>query len=121
MLILAASSQRTIGLVIALTVAVGFAIYVLVNIFSTGKPEIGSEIELAPNRKPYLPDEELETRKLDLSLAAGVATLAIIALALPLYWLGEPGRQEGYANLTDRQFADRGGESVRGTVRPMPW
>lgn len=111
MLILAASTQRTIGLVIALVVAVGFAIYVLVNVFSTGKDEIGSEIELAPNRKPYFDDEELETKKLDLSLAAGVGTLALIALALPLYWLGEPGRQEGYVNFTDRVSADRGGEA----------
>jgi len=110
MLILAVSTQRTIGLAIALFVAVGFAIYVLFNMFS-GRAEIGAEIELAPNRKPYLADEELETRKLDLSLAAGVATLAIVALALPLYWLGEPGRQEGYVNLTNRQFADRGGEA----------
>lgn len=111
MLILAASTQRTIGLVIALVVAAGFAIYVLVNVFSTGKDEIGSEIELAPNRKPYMGDEELETKKLDLSLAAGVGTLALIALALPLYWLGEPGRQEGYVNFTDRVSADRGGEA----------
>ncbi len=111
MLILAASTQRTIGLVIALVVAGAFAVYVLVNVFSTGRKEIGSEIELAPNRKPYYGDEELETKKLDLSLAAGVGTLAIIAVALPLYWLGEPGRQEGYVNLTDRQFADRGGEA----------
>lgn len=111
MLTLAVSTQRTIGLVIALVVAVGFAIYVLVNVFSTGKDEIGSEIELAPNRKPYYDDEELETKKLDLSLAAGVGTLAIIALALPLYWLGEPGRQEGYVDITDRISADRGGEA----------
>jgi cytochrome c553 len=111
MLIFAASTQRTIGLVIALLVGAGAAIYVLVNVFSTGKKEIGSEIELAPNRKPYLKDEELETKKLDLSLAAGAATLAIIALALPLYWLGEPGRQEGFANISERISADRGGES----------
>jgi mono/diheme cytochrome c family protein len=111
MLILAASNQRTIGLVIALIVGFGAAIYVLVNVFSTGKKEIGSEIELAPNRKAYYDDEELETKKLDLSLAAGVGTLAIIALALPLYWLGEPGRTQGYAENSDRISADRGGES----------
>lgn len=111
MLILAASTQRTIGLVIALIVGVGAAVYVLFNVFSSGKPEIGSELELAPNRKPYMSDEDLETKKLDLSLAAGVGTLAIVALSLPLYWLGEPGRQEGFVELRDRQSADRGGEA----------
>ncbi len=110
MLILAASTQRTIGLVIALTVMAAFVVYVLFNVFSTGKDEIGSEIELAPNRKPYLDDETLETKKLDVSLFAGAGTLALIALALPLYWLGEPGRQEGYVDFTDRVAADRGGE-----------
>lgn len=110
MLIHAASTQRTIGLVIALVVAVAFAVYVLVNVFSKGRDEIGAEIELAPNRKPYFDDATLETKKLDLSLAFGVGTLAIIALALPLYWLGEPGRHDGFVNLTDAQWESRGGE-----------
>lgn len=111
MLILAASTQRTIGLVIALIVGAAAAVYILVNVFSSGKAEIGSETELAPNRKPYFDDEKLETKKLDLSLAAGVVTLALIAVALPLYWLGEPGRQEGFDNISNRISADRGGEA----------
>ena len=108
-MILAASTERSIGLVVAVIVAGAFAAYVLANVLRSGKAEIGSEIELAPNRKPYFDDDELETKKLDLALFAGVATLAVIALALPLYWLGEPGRQEGFANFTDNQFAFRGG------------
>ncbi len=110
MLILANSTQRTIGLVIALTIGAAFVFYVLVNVFSTGKDEIGSELELAPNRKPYFDDEVLETKKLDLSLAFGVGTLAIIALALPLYWLGEPGRHEGFVDKVDSAWVSRGGE-----------
>jgi mono/diheme cytochrome c family protein len=110
MLILANSTQRTIGLVIALTVGVAFVVYVLVNVFSTGKDEIGAEIELAPNRKPYFDDAQLETKKLDLSLAFGVGTLAIIALALPLYWLGEPGRHQGFVDKVDAAWVSRGGE-----------
>ncbi|MBG02309.1 MAG: hypothetical protein CL470_08575 [Acidimicrobiaceae bacterium] len=110
MIILAASTQRTIGLVIALTVATGFAVYVLFNL-SKGRKEIGAEIELAPNRKPYYDDDTLETRRLDIALAGGVAVLIIIALALPLYWLGEPGRQQGFDEFTETVFASRGGEA----------
>jgi mono/diheme cytochrome c family protein len=110
MTIIAASTQRTIGLVLALVVAAGFSIYVLFNIIK-GRKEIGAEIELAPNRKLYYDDATLETRRLDIALAAGVALLIVIALALPLYWLGEPGRQEGFDNLTQTQFASRGGEA----------
>ena len=71
---------------------------------------MGSEIELAPNRRPYLEDEELEGTKLDKSLLAGLAMLAVIGVGLPLYWLGEPGRHTGLIKDTDRIFADRGGE-----------
>jgi mono/diheme cytochrome c family protein len=110
MLIQAVSTQRTIGLVIALTVAGGFAVYVLVNVFASGRKEIGAERELAPNRKPYYDDETLETKRLDRSLAAGVGTLALISLALPLYWLGEPGRQEGFDEFTLDQWSIRGEE-----------
>ena len=110
MTLYAASPPRTIGLVLAIIVAVGFAVYVLFNI-RAGRKEIGAEVELAPNRKPYYDDETLETKRLDIALSAGVAVLIIIALCLALYWLGEPGRQQGYADLTDNQFASRGGEA----------
>ena len=99
MTLYAASTPRTIGLVLAIIVAVGFAIYVLFNI-RAGRKEIGAEVELAPNRKPYYDDETLETKRLDIALSAGVAVLIIIALCLPLYWLGEPGRQEGYVTVS---------------------
>ena len=110
MIILAASTQRSIGLVIAVVVAVGFSVYVLFNL-RQGRKEIGAEVELAPNRKPYYDDDTLETKRLDIALAGGVATLIIIALALPLYWLGEPGRQKGFDEFTETVFASRGGEA----------
>jgi hypothetical protein len=108
-MLLAASTQRTIGLVILAIVLVGFVVYIFLNIKSS-KPELGSEIELAANRKPYLSDEELEGKKLDASLGWGMGLLMIIGIGLPIYWLGEPGRHEGLVEFTDRVFADRGGE-----------
>lgn len=107
MLILA-STQRTVFWVIAALVLIGFVGYLIINVFSSGTAEIGSEIELAPNRKPYYNDEDMETKRLDISLAAGLGTLAIVALSLPLYWLGEPGRQDGRDEFTIAQFAGRG-------------
>ena len=38
-----------------------------------GRPEVASEIELAPNRKPYFDDEDLEGPRLDRRPAAGRA------------------------------------------------
>ena len=108
-MLLAASTQRTIGFVILAIVFVGYVVYLILNSRSA-RDEVGSEIELAPNRKPYLEDEELEGSKLDKSLLAGLAMLALIGVGLPLYWLGEPGRHQGLIKDTDRVFADRGGE-----------
>ncbi|CAN5229026.1 hypothetical protein BH18ACT4_BH18ACT4_03410 [soil metagenome] len=102
--------NRTIGLVLAFIVIVGFIVYALVNVLSAGKAEIGSEIELAPNRKPYLPDEELEGPKLDRTLTFGLLTIVVIAIGLPLYWVLEPGRQSGAIGDFGEKFASRGAE-----------
>ncbi len=104
----AASTQRNLGMAIAVVAIVGFAIYLIYNVLWAGRGEKGSEVELAPNRKPYLSDEELETSKLDLALVSGLVTLVIIGVALPLYWLGEPGRQQGYLEFSRDQFTSRG-------------
>ena len=54
------STAPSVGAVILVVVLViGVVVYVFVNVRS-GQAEVGSEIELAPNRKPYLADEELE-------------------------------------------------------------
>jgi cytochrome c553 len=73
-----------------------------------GRDEVGSEIELAPNRKPYFDDEELETTKLNRTLAAGVILMGLVAVGLPLYWLAEPGRQSGAEEESLRIFEKRG-------------
>ncbi len=108
--LLAASTQRNLGMAIAVVAIVGFALYLIYNVLWAGREERGSELELAPNRKPPRSDQELETRRLDLALAGGLATLVVIGVALPLYWLGEPGRQQGYVEDSRRQFTSRGAE-----------
>ena len=107
--VIAASTQRQIGYVIAGIVLLAMAVYWLFN-WLEGRHETGAEIELAANRKEAMSDEEMETKRLDLSLTGGLVTLTIIALALPLYWLGEPGRQEGLVDFTDTQSVAQGGE-----------
>ena len=81
--LLAASTVKSVGAVVAVLTLIGFVVYVVVNIRS-GRDEIGSEIELAPNRKPYYPDEVLEGPRLTRALSTGLVLLAISALGLPL-------------------------------------
>jgi hypothetical protein len=48
----ASTTQRAVGWALAAVVVIGLVIYLVFNLVS-GNDEIGSEIELAPNRKPY--------------------------------------------------------------------
>ncbi len=105
--VLAASTVTVVGAVIAAIILIGFVIYVIVNV-NTGRAEAGSEIELAPNRKPYLDDEQLETSKLDRTLRWALIALIIVGVGLPLYWLNEPSRQSGAVEGFQRKFVSRG-------------
>jgi mono/diheme cytochrome c family protein len=102
-----ATSQRAFGFVILAVVAIGFVVWFFVNLRSARK-EVGSEIELAANRKEYLSDEDLEGKKLNAALFSALGLLAVIAVALPLYWLAEPGRQKGAVESYQEDFIARG-------------
>ena len=107
--VLAASTVTTIGATLVVLLIVGLLIYVIANLFA-GRDEVGSEIELAPNRKPYYDDEELETTVLNRTLRWALVLLVIIAVGLPLYWLNEPGRQSGAIENFQSTFVARGEE-----------
>lgn len=101
------TTQRAFGYIVLALVVIGGAGYVLFTVL-TGRRGRGSEIELAPNRKPYLDDEELETTKLDRALMAAVGLFILIGVLLPLYWLAEPGRQAGAVKAKDEKFVEAG-------------
>ena len=105
--VLAASTVQSVGAVLAVLAMIGFVVYVIANT-RAGRAEVGSEIELAPNRKPYYDDEELESKKLNRTLASGVILLTVVSVGLPLYWLAEPGRQKGNEEESLRIFEQRG-------------
>jgi mono/diheme cytochrome c family protein len=104
-----ANAARTIGITLGVLLLIVFAIAILFNM-RKGRAEVGSEIELAANRKPYLDDDELETKKLDRTLGAGLVILAVIGIAFPLYWLAEPSRQtnavEDFQDIAIRRGED---------------
>ena len=104
-----ASAQKAMGYVIAVVLLVAFVVAILVNM-RKGRAEVGSEIELAPNRAPGMSDDELETKKLDRTLGLGLVALGAIALALPLYWLAEPGRQSDMVKHYEDVAVSRGEE-----------
>ena len=105
--IVLADTTTTIAWVILLASVLGWIIYGLSNIRSA-KREIGSEIKLAANRKPYYDDERLEGEKIERTQFIGLAFLAIVTIALPLYWILEPGRMVGAEKEFQHQFEEWG-------------
>ena len=108
-MIVAATTQRVVGFIILAVVVVGVIVWLFANMRAS-RAEVGSEIELAANRKPYYDDEELEGKKLNMALFSAAGLLALIGVALPLYWLAEPGRQEGAVEVFQETFVERGRE-----------
>jgi mono/diheme cytochrome c family protein len=104
-LVLAVSQQQRIGAAVVVVMVLGWLIY-LVSTARRG-PEPGSEVELAPNRRPYLDDDALEGPKLDRSLLWALGFLMAIAVALPVYWLHEPARQAGAGFDRGQKWFDR--------------
>jgi mono/diheme cytochrome c family protein len=102
-----ASTASTTGYVIVVLALIGFVVYVFLNILRARK-ETGSEVVLAPNRVPHHPDEVLEGPVLNRNLAFGLGAIVLISVGLPMYWLGEPGRNEGWSETFTRRAADRG-------------
>jgi mono/diheme cytochrome c family protein len=106
---LAANTPRTIGIVLVVVVLAGWLIYLLLNL-RRARPEVGSELELAPNRKPYYDDDALEGPRLERVQLYGLLSLVVIVIALPLYWVFEPGRQSGAINGYEQRFASWGSQ-----------
>src|SRR5437899_55143 len=106
--LLAAVSNESIGWTIFILLTLGLLAYAVVNVVRSGKAEVGSEIEIAPNRKPYYTDEELEGPKLDRTLTVALLMLLVISVGLPFYWLMEPGRQSNAAKDFDAKFVAAG-------------
>src|SRR5207248_7897349 len=84
----------------------GWLVYIFTTTHRSAEP--GSEVELAPNRRPYLADDAMEGPRLDKALMWALVFLGILAVGLPLYWLHEPSRQAGAIRGFDKRAIGRG-------------
>ena len=99
--LLAVTTQQKIGLAIAIVAIVAWLIYIFTTTHRTAEP--GAEVEQAPNRRPYMNDDEMEGPRLDRGLMWALVFLGVLAVGLPLYWLREPSRQAGATVDAHRQ------------------
>jgi mono/diheme cytochrome c family protein len=113
------SGQQTIAAIVLGVVFVGWALYIILSVTrrDPGEP-VGSEMELAPNRKPYYDDDVLEGPRLDRALIICLGLLMVIAIALPLYWLREPGREKNALFGFNQRSAERGSGLFQSTKAP---
>jgi mono/diheme cytochrome c family protein len=112
---LLALTTTTIGVIGLVIITGGWIVYGLFNVVA-GRREVGAEIELAANRKEYYDDETLEGPRLERVQLLGVIMLAIIVVALPLYWIFEPSRQAGAQEGWDNRFASWGSQLFASTA-----
>lgn len=110
-----ALASTAIAWIIALVIIIGWIVYAALN-QGAARKELGSEIELAANRKPYYSDEELEGRRLELVQFIGVLLLVVIVVGLPLYWVFEPQRQANAELGAEERLADWGAELFETTA-----
>ena len=102
-----ALATTSIAWIVLAIVVVGWIVYALLNAGSARK-EVGSEIELAANRKPYYDDETLEGKRLERVQLYGVLLLVVVVIGLPLYWVLEPSRQAGATEGLEKRLAGWG-------------
>jgi mono/diheme cytochrome c family protein len=96
-------------------VVVGWLVYAILNTSATRR-EVGSEIELAPNRRPYFDDETLEGRRLERVQLYGLLLLVVITIGLPVYWVLEPDRQAGAREGIQNQLIGWGADLFETTA-----
>jgi mono/diheme cytochrome c family protein len=104
--VLAVTTQQKIGLAIAIVAMAAWIVYIFTTTHKTAEP--GSEVEQAPNRRPYLADDAMEGPRLDRALMWALVFLGVLAIGLPLYWLREPSRQAGATRGFDERAINRG-------------
>jgi len=110
-----ALTSTSIAWLLFTVILTGWAIYAFLNIRQS-RDELGSEIELAANRKKYYEDEELEGPRLTRVLGIGVILMVIIVIALPLYWILEPTRLSGATDAKEERFIEWGGNLFETTA-----
>jgi len=100
-------SNVGVGAVVLTVLIAGFLIWVGYLILNSRRR--AKRVEETPaNLSPWLSDDELETDRVTKVLNAAVVSAAVLAIITPLYFLNEPGRQEGAAEKIAEDYVHEG-------------
>lgn len=81
-------------------------VYLLIALLSPKRARV--EERPPPNLTPFYEDEDLEGRRLERVQGWALIFAAAVALALPLYWLREPTRQNQQEKAFEKSSEERG-------------
>lgn len=95
--------SSTIVIVLAAIGGIVWLGFILVAALRRRGPE-----EIPSNLAPGTTDDRMETRRLESGQKTAVLLSAFLAISLPLYFLGEPERQEGFDEQFDEESVERG-------------
>ena len=109
-MITAATTQQGVGKALIAIAVIGLLIYVFAENRVSKQSNLDSFLN-APNRKAAPNDEVFEGPRLDRWLTWALVLMTIVAISVPVYWLGEYGRQEGAIRGFDKRSVDRGEEA----------
>ncbi len=99
--------DSSVVITIVVIAAVAWLAFLGVSALRSRGPE-----EIPANLAPAESDDVMETRRLERSQQAAVLLSAFLAIGLPLYYLGETNRQEGFVDQFDAESVARGGHLV---------
>ena len=88
---------------IALGIIAALAFFTASGFIGSGKVQ-----DYAPNLTKYRTDDDLETKTLDRTLTVAVIIASLLTIMIPLYYLGEQDRQQGFVEEFDEVSVERG-------------
>ncbi|MFP5331008.1 MAG: c-type cytochrome [Acidimicrobiia bacterium] len=95
--------DSSVVITIVVLAAVAWLAFLGVQALRSRGPE-----EVPSNLAPGESDDVLETKRLERTQQAAVLLSAFLAIGLPLYYLGENSRQEGFVEQFDQESITRG-------------
>jgi mono/diheme cytochrome c family protein len=95
--------DSSVVITIVVIAAVAWLAFLGVSALRSRGPE-----EIPANLAPAESDDVMETKRLERSQQAAVLLSAFLAIGLPLYYLGETNRQEGFVAQFDAESVTRG-------------
>ena len=103
-------------IVLNIIVIAALVIYLVVIALSPKRAK--TEEKLPANLEPFFSDEDLEGRRLERVQGWALIFAAIVAVALPLYWLREPDRQAEATKYFNNNSVQRGAVLFANSASP---